>query len=243
MTKRRSRGEGGLHWDTNRERWVATVTTGYDARGKRMVKQRSAKTKTDAKDKLKELLRDLDDGLPIADEGYTVQDAVTAWLTYGLSGKDPQTIANYRHLADGHVTPNPNLGRRKLRELSAEDVGKWLARARHLGQHPDHAAAALHPEPLGPPRPSTRQGEAQRRHALRDLRPPRPTHPRGGSQPGTDPISTHSWRIDQRVRTSSVKPLFSAGGRLLEPHTPLPLPAPPESRTPPVASRQHQNRA
>lgn len=50
---RRGRGEGGLHWDGTRQRWIATVTIGYDARGKRITRKASGKTKTEAKDKLK----------------------------------------------------------------------------------------------------------------------------------------------------------------------------------------------
>jgi hypothetical protein len=42
--------------------------------------------------------------------------------------------------------------------------------------------------------------------------------PRGGPQLGTDQTSPDSGRPDQRVRTSVIKPLLSAGGRLLEPH-------------------------
>jgi hypothetical protein len=33
MTKRRSRGEGSLHWSEARQRWIAEVTVGYDSRG------------------------------------------------------------------------------------------------------------------------------------------------------------------------------------------------------------------
>jgi hypothetical protein len=32
MTKRRSRGDGGLFWDERRQRWIASVTVGYDGR-------------------------------------------------------------------------------------------------------------------------------------------------------------------------------------------------------------------
>jgi integrase len=125
MTKRRSRGDGGLHWDNNRQRWIATITVGYTAAGKRIVRKASGKTKTEAKDKLKELMRDLDDGLPTGPAGYTVAEAVHSWLTYGLSGRDAETVKNYRYLAAGYILPL--LGKRKLRELSAEDVDKWLA--------------------------------------------------------------------------------------------------------------------
>jgi integrase len=125
MAKRRSRGDGGLHWDDKRQRWIATAHLGYDGRGKRIVKRASGKTKTEAKNKLKEILRDLDDGMTIAPHGYTVKDAVVSWLTYGLNGRDKETVNNYRYLAEGHILPH--LGWRKLRDLSADDVDRWLA--------------------------------------------------------------------------------------------------------------------
>jgi integrase len=121
---RRERGEGGLHWDETRKRWIATVTTGYDTRGKRVVRKASGKTKTEAKTKLRELLRDQDDGMPTPPDAYTVKDAVTYWLSYGLRGRDQATITNYDTLAKTHILPA--LGKRKLRELSAEEVDKWL---------------------------------------------------------------------------------------------------------------------
>jgi len=124
VTERRSRGDGGLHWDENRQRWIATITIGFGGRGKRITRKRSSKIKTEAKDMLKELIRDYDDGLPIGPQNYTVGDAVTYWLTYGLSGRSTATVANYRGMAETHVIPA--LAARKLRELSTEDVDRWL---------------------------------------------------------------------------------------------------------------------
>lgn len=125
MTKRRSRGDGGLHWDEKRQRWIATASLGYDPSGKRIVKRASGKTKTAAKTKLKEVLRDFEDGLAIAPTGYTVRDAVTDWLAYGLSGRDKSTVETNTILCNTHVIPA--LGARKLRDLSADDVDRWLA--------------------------------------------------------------------------------------------------------------------
>jgi integrase len=125
MAKRRSRGDGGLYWSERRQRWIAEVTVGYDGRGKRITRKASGKTKTEAKDKLKEMIRDLDDGLAVASGGYTVADAVNDWLTYGLNGRAPGTVAKNRIYAEGHVIPA--LGVRKLRELTADDVDRWLA--------------------------------------------------------------------------------------------------------------------
>jgi integrase len=124
MTKRRSRGDGGLHWDEHRQRWIATIAVGYDGRGKRITRKASGKTKTEAKDRLKEIQRNYDDGMVTAATGYTVGDAVTYWLAYGLSGRDPHTIQMYRAYAETHIIPV--LGKRKLRELTVEDVEKLL---------------------------------------------------------------------------------------------------------------------
>lgn len=51
-------------------------------------------------------------------------DAVNYWLTYGLRGRDDATVTNYTSLAKIHIIPS--LGKRKLRDLSAEDIVKWL---------------------------------------------------------------------------------------------------------------------
>jgi hypothetical protein len=140
MTKRRSKGDGGLRWSEPRQRWIAEVTVGYSPTGKRIVKTASSKTKTEAKNKLKEMIRDLDDGLPIAPENYYVRDAVQAWFAFGLNGRDQATVTNYRCLADTNIIPH--IGKRKLRELSADDVDRWLAdRAKVLS--PDSASSRL----------------------------------------------------------------------------------------------------
>ncbi len=126
MTARRSRGDGSLYWDEPRQRWIASVTVGYAPSGKRIVKRASGRTKTETRNKLKELLRDHEDGVTTSvTRGYTVADAVNDWLDHGLSARDPNTVATRRSLAVHHVIPA--LGARKLHDLSAEDVDTWLA--------------------------------------------------------------------------------------------------------------------
>ncbi len=125
MTKRRSRGDGGLHWDEQRQRWIATVTIGYDGRGKRITRKASDKTKSGALAKLKEAIRDRDDGLAVGPSNYTVGHAVQNWLEYGLRHRDQATARKCRVLADKHIISA--LGARKLRELSADDIDHWLA--------------------------------------------------------------------------------------------------------------------
>jgi integrase len=125
MATRRSRGDGGLHWDEKRKRWIATASLGYDPAGKRVVKRGSGRTKTEAKTKLKAIIRDYEDGLAIAPTDYTVEQAVNDWLDFGQRKPDGPTADRNRCLCRVHVIPA--LGARKLRDLSAEDVEKWLA--------------------------------------------------------------------------------------------------------------------
>ncbi|MEK6438191.1 hypothetical protein [Pseudonocardia sp. T1-2H] len=117
MTTRRNRGEGGLHWDETRQRWIATATLGFDGRGKRITKKASGTTKTAAKDKLKRILRDHEDGLTSRTPRYTVGEAVSYWLDYALSGRSPgrsrttapsaTTTSSRRSAVDGSQTCRP----------------------------------------------------------------------------------------------------------------------------------------
>lgn len=125
MAARRSRGDGGLHYDSARQRWIATASLGHDTAGKRIVKRGSGKTKTEAKNKLRQVLRDYEDGLAIAPDTYTVAQAVTDWLAHGLNGRDLATVTTCTTLCQTHIIPA--LGARRLRELRAEDVDRWLA--------------------------------------------------------------------------------------------------------------------
>jgi integrase len=133
LTKRRSRGDGGLHWNEKRQRWIASVTVGFTPAGKRIVRSASSQTKTGAKDKLKELLEDLRDEETAETNDFTVEKAVREWLRYGLNGRDPNTISKLTTVAETHVIAD--LGHRKLRtsstdrrnrNLTADDVDEWL---------------------------------------------------------------------------------------------------------------------
>ena len=125
MASRRSRGDGGLSWDSARQRWVASVTVGYAPSGQRIFKRARGRTKSEAQRKLKEIIREYEDGLVIGGHGYTVADAVRDWLAFGLSGRDSNTVTKCTILANTHIIPA--LGARKLRDLSADDIDKWLA--------------------------------------------------------------------------------------------------------------------
>jgi Phage integrase, N-terminal SAM-like domain len=124
-TKRRPRGDGSLYWDASRQRWIASVTVGYTPAGKRIVRKASDRSKTRALAKLKEKVRDYEDGLTIAPTGYTVAAAVQYWLEHGLNRRSERTVKMNNWYAKKHVLPA--IGARKLRDLCVEDVDGWLA--------------------------------------------------------------------------------------------------------------------
>jgi integrase len=125
MATRRSRGEGGVHFSESRQRWIATAQVGFHPDGKRIVKTATGLTKTEAKAKLQKLIRDQRDGISAAAR-MTVATAIEDWLEFGLAGRSAKTIDTCRLLANGHVIPD--LGARKIQELTAEDVDRWLKR-------------------------------------------------------------------------------------------------------------------
>ena len=125
MTTRRERGEGGLHWSESRQRWIATVTVGFDVHGKRLTRRVSSRTKTEAKEALRRMVRELDDGTGTGTGSrVTVGQAVEGWLRDGLHGRSERTVVTCRHLCQNHIVPG--LGKRRLVDLRARDVDRWL---------------------------------------------------------------------------------------------------------------------
>jgi Fe-S-cluster-containing dehydrogenase component len=63
----------------------------------------SGKTKTEVKDKLRELHSDLDAGVQTS-ASYTVDQAVADWMREGRDGLSPSTLAAFRCMRCGHTT-------------------------------------------------------------------------------------------------------------------------------------------
>jgi integrase len=124
MTQR-ARGDGGLSWDQRRRRWIASTTIGYDGRGKRIVRRGAGRTKTEAKNKLRELLRDNEDGITVTNDSFTVAQAVEDWLAFGLINRNRATIRKNEWLCRQHIIPL--LGARKLKDLRALEIEVWLS--------------------------------------------------------------------------------------------------------------------
>ena len=103
--------------------YIGSISLGFDGKGNRHRVKRRGRTKAAVKDKLVKAVEELEAGLQPA-EGYTVKDAVNDWLAKGLKGRDENTLATNRILADQHVISL--IGGKKVKELTADDVDDWL---------------------------------------------------------------------------------------------------------------------
>ncbi len=127
MTKgRRGKGEGGLHFDEHRKVWVGTIDLGRDGTGKRRRHSITARTKTEARQKLAELRREAENG-PIAPARFTVGQLLDQWLDKGLPAtvKSPNTVDTLTNTIEKHL--KPRLGSKPLRQLTCDDVDAALA--------------------------------------------------------------------------------------------------------------------
>lgn len=116
---KRSNGEGSIYHDPARDRYIGAVSIGTKRR------RVYGKTKTEARDKLKALIRQMDDAGTVADGNARVSDAVAKWRDRVLPSKGyaPATalVVNYTlDLIDAH------LGTKRLRTLSIDDVEAGL---------------------------------------------------------------------------------------------------------------------
>jgi integrase len=103
--------------------FTGAISLGFDTKGKRQRVKRKGKTKTQVKDKLREVVDNLETGVR-AEARYTVNDAVNDFFDKGLKGKSKATIDNYRSLATHHLIPQ--IGTTKLQQLTADQLDEWI---------------------------------------------------------------------------------------------------------------------
>jgi hypothetical protein len=84
-------GEDAIYWDESKGRWYGSVSLGFDSVGKRLRRKVSGKTKTEVKDKPRELHPDLDAAVQTS-ASYTVDQAVSDWMREGRDGRSPSTL-------------------------------------------------------------------------------------------------------------------------------------------------------
>jgi integrase len=138
MATRRRRGEDGISFehrgpcrDPERHRhcpglWRGEFTLRYAEDGRRERRKASGKTKAAVVDKLRELHRELDQGIvpKTGYANYTVRQAAENWLANGLDGRSAKTIKKNENVLEPILKV---IGGRKLRELTAGDVRQALS--------------------------------------------------------------------------------------------------------------------
>jgi integrase len=122
--KRRGRGEDSIFWDEAKGRYVGAVSLGYSASGARIRKKVMGRTKTEVREKLRELHAQVESGVRPR-RHYTVNDALDDWLENGLDGLAPATVTVYRNTIAKAL--REELGTVELTKLTAGAAQKALA--------------------------------------------------------------------------------------------------------------------
>jgi integrase len=123
-SKRRGRGEDSIYWDAAKSCYVGAVSLGYRPSGTRIRKRVMARTKTEVREKLKELHQQAENGVRPR-RHYTVNDALDDWLETGLDGLAPSTVTVYRNTIAKAL--REELGTVELTKLTAGAAQKALA--------------------------------------------------------------------------------------------------------------------
>lgn len=124
MTSRRGRGEGSIGERANGA-WMGRVDLGYDAAGKRRRKCVYGKTRDEVAKRMKKLLYDQQQGLPIQTERQSVAVFLDKWLKETVRPSvRPATYTGYEVCVRRYITPA--LGRIPLAKLTPQEVQAFL---------------------------------------------------------------------------------------------------------------------
>lgn len=121
MPRKRSSGDGGLYYLPARKLWRGTYDNGFDANGKRVVRQVHARTQVAARAKLTALINEINtNGAPL-DKQTTVSAWSDHWLTTVMRPNlKPSALAAYESLTRTWIVPI--LGKKKVALLKPSDV-------------------------------------------------------------------------------------------------------------------------
>jgi integrase len=127
MGGKRGNGEGTIYRRAADGRWLGVLIVGWSPSGRPVRKTVSAKTRSEAIRKFRELQRRVDDGLPAPDASITVAQLFERWREDVLSHQVlPSAADNYYSVAKNHIIPS--LGRKKLLDLTTADIDRLIAK-------------------------------------------------------------------------------------------------------------------
>jgi len=122
MVGRRGHGEGSIYQRESDGKWCAVVDLGW-VRGKRKRKVIYGRTRKEVAEKLKVILRDQQQGLPVATERQAVGQFLDRWLNEVMKHTlEDSTFETYGRRIRLHIVPH--IGRVALRTLGAQDLAR-----------------------------------------------------------------------------------------------------------------------
>jgi integrase len=125
MAQRRGKGDGSLFFSESANRWLGFVDVGYDSAGKRRRVKVTGRTRAEARARLAEVRRAQDAGTPLGDNRTTVADWLDVWLSQlPATVRSVNTVDNIKWVVEHHL--KPSIGRRRLRDLTPDDVDAML---------------------------------------------------------------------------------------------------------------------
>ncbi len=122
--RRRGAGEGSIFKDPRTGRWRALLDVGEDAAGRRRRRKVSGRTRAEVAAKLRELHRDFEDGVSSTGRQITVAALSEDWLRQRSGELAGSTLDVREWAVRQHLVPA--LGARRVRELTADDVARFL---------------------------------------------------------------------------------------------------------------------
>ncbi len=119
--KGRSNGEGSIY-ESPKDSGIWYAQVRIEGRSPKRVR---AKTQCEARDKLKQLLAELEQGVNLGAQQPTVEQWCTTWLETFAVNLKPRIKNDYAWVVQRYIK-GTRLGRRKLNQLTPADVQDWV---------------------------------------------------------------------------------------------------------------------
>lgn len=133
--KRRANHEGSIYQRGTDGRWMGAVVVGYDDRGRPRRKYVSAKTRTEVARRLRQLRREVDDGLVTVNPATRLHELFERWFDDVMRHQvAASTLSNYRSVTKFHILPT--LGQKRLADITVKDVDTLLSKKLDSGLSP-----------------------------------------------------------------------------------------------------------
>ncbi len=123
---RRGRGEGAVYFEADRGRWVGALDLGRNGDGRRVRRKVVGSTAKEARDALRKLREDVEDGARARNGNLTVEAFLLDWLEREVPkfARSVNTRDNYAWAVRCHLVPG--LGAHRLAKLTADHVDDLL---------------------------------------------------------------------------------------------------------------------